>query len=173
MSNEANESEEEESVSWEEWISGLSKAARDALREQKEAAVQAEEKELSRRRILTECKALLRHKLASDGLSDVEINNLLDNQSDDSLLILNALLQGTSKSAVMQKLTVDDRILLVMGRNLDCIHWSMRKWAELLGCSAAAVARTPSWQTIKKMRQMERAERPKPAVVYPKEGTDE
>jgi hypothetical protein len=61
---------------------------------------------------------------------------------------------GTGKPA-----TVHQRMLEHIHNNSESVGWSQRAWADFLGCSPAAVAAAPAWETVKKARAVAKVER--------------
>jgi hypothetical protein len=55
--------------------------------------------------------------------------------------------------------TVNQRMLEQLQHDPASASWSQRTWADFLGCRPSAVAQAPAWQSIVKLRLMEKVER--------------
>jgi hypothetical protein len=54
---------------------------------------------------------------------------------------------------------INEKMLAKLQADQECLGWSVRDWAEHLGCSISTVQGTKAWITIKKARALQAAER--------------
>lgn len=53
------------------------------------------------------------------------------------------------------RITINARMFAEMTRNPACENWSLRTWAEKLGCTTSAIVKTAAWKLIMKNRASE------------------
>lgn len=58
--------------------------------------------------------------------------------------------------------TVNQRMMEQLLHDPERCHWSQREWADFLGCTPAAVAKTLAWRSVKAARALEAASRVPP-----------
>lgn len=58
---------------------------------------------------------------------------------------------------------INEQMVARMARDPDSVNWSIRKWADSMGCAISTIAGLPAWKAIKTTRMLAKAERAKMA----------
>jgi hypothetical protein len=60
------------------------------------------------------------------------------------------------------KKDVNPRMFAEMSQNNEAYYWTLKEWADFLGCSKPSVSAAPAWQFCQTMQMESKAERGKP-----------